>query len=288
MRRTLTIFLLILPVVANGDGAWTKTAEAYLAGLSDPTFTWDFGLLKAGIFSRSGSLTITLEGAWRSKLCAASRRPTAWVTHRLETGETLTRDTASRLAKELNLLLKEGCFDGVELDVEPLKDLPDWLMVFTKELRTKLDRSFRLTMAIPTVSERTAGETTWSVRAALKLLSTVDGLDLMIYDTGAATTEAYATYVRHALGFSVKATRRFLGKTITLGLPAYADMTLKHRKGIETIDTAKRVFLEEERLVKILCGASVRVAYYSGWTITSEEMRTANELARWRLRLCGR
>lgn len=285
---SLAVFLLIFPSFAVGDGAWTKTWEAYVAGLNDPSFPWDFGMIKAGIFSRDGSLKVTLEGAWREKICLTPRKPVAWVTHKLEPGEKLTREAGARLAKDLITLVKEGCFGSVELDIEPMPELPPWLVDFVTAVRKPLDGVFGVSLAIPTVSERTAGSTTWSVRSALKALSVADGLDLMIYDTGAATTEQYATYVRHALGFSVKASRKYLGKSITLGLPAYTDVTLKHRKGIETVDTAKRVFLEEERSVKMLCGASLRVAYYAGWTITSEEKRTAHELSEWRRRLCGR
>lgn len=274
MARPLLLLSLLFSwwtLPACADGAWFKTPPN---GPLAP-FTPDFFLLKTAAFSNGGKLKTYLGSAELKKACAAGKDVVAWVSHLLSPGEVMSPESAKRLAGELNTLLSPvPCAKGVELDVEPLEDLPPWFTLFCQTVRTHLDKRFVLTAAIPAL---------WREPSALLLLSVVDGLDFMIYDTGAKTVDEYAPTLKAAVNFA-----GLTEKTILLGLPAYPDKTKKHRPGVENIKAVTKTLEGLPQASTALCRPNLRFAYYAGWTMTDAEKREAAEFQRWRRSLCVR
>lgn len=251
-RRHLALFLFVFAGVCQGTGVWFKTPAQLKANSPE------WALLKFGIFSRAGGLKVvsSLED------CPTPTPLFAWVTHRLSARETLSPAAGRRLGTELNEKLG-ACFSGVEINAEPMPSLAPWFLEFAKEVRAALDKKYVLHVATPAE---------WDASMRLHLLTAIDGVDLMIYDTGARNAPAYKRHVREALNFGIGAPA---DKGITFGFPAYPDKTKKHRRGVEVLANVQALLDEEPGLRRAFCGKRRRVAIYCGETMTAEESKAA-------------
>lgn len=254
-RRHLFLCFLVAPTICLAYGAWFRTVEEMKPG----TVSWAF--VKWGIFSRSGNLKLVqpLKG------CPKSVPLTAWITHRISPRETLSAKAAQHLANQLNRSLGD-CFTGVELDVEPLPNLTPWFSEFAKTLRDHLDKRYRLQAAIPS---------DWPHEMSLNLLSVIDGIDLMIYDTGAKNPTEYQNQVSRALALTKKTSPE---KQLTFGFPAYQDRTKKHRPEVENLSHIESLLAARKELWQTLCGPNRKIALYAGWTAFPEEFQIAKRL----------
>lgn len=270
-----------LVATALGTGAWVKDPPVPRGDLVG------FFLVKAGVFHRSGRLKGTLSAPAKKRTCPSSQgaRPsdTAWITHRLGDGERLTATAGTVLGGALAAELADGCFVAVELDVEPMPTPPDWLVPFLRAVRAALPRQYRLQVAVPPVTGHPTPGLRWTPEAARPVRDAIDGLDLMLYDTGAASAAAYQAIVADGAAFAAESSA--VGKHTVLGLPAYRDRTPRHPLHIENLAVALEP-LHNQAFLTAYCAGRIELAFYAYWTMDDGDRGKAKEIAR-RLRDCA-
>lgn len=222
----------------------------------------DFFLLKRGVFSQRGRL---------SPRHAHGKNPekhTAWITHRIgPLRETLSAAAGTQLGKEL-----KGIAGAIELDIEPLPSARDWLPPFLTAVKQALPTT-PLTLAVPFFSEKPETVVSWTEESFRKVLPAVDGLDIMVYDTGAETPVAYEAILERNLALATRLAAEFPQKHFRLGLPAYPDKTRRHRPQVENLPNALEVIKKRGPLP-----ASIGFAIYAGWTLTERDKLTLASL----------
>lgn len=262
-------------------GAWYKRAPEIPRALNT-RFQPSFLILKAGIFSTNGSLKIVGEPKDWKKLCSENYKLIAWLTHRLKKGQQLTSANGENLAREIAKNFSPSCFQAIELDIEPLTGEEPWLVEFLTSLKKILAGSFELRMAIPLVSEEKIAGASWKKENVRALLSHVDGIDLMLYDSGSKTKETYAALLNYNLTTAKELLNSMTGKSILVGIPAYHDRTALHKDNFENINAFISV-LKSRTLAENspLCTGQIRMALYAGWTLSPEDRNSINELKAW-------
>jgi hypothetical protein len=280
-RERLSLLLLFfLPICLNlrahADGVWLKNEpppDGLSAGLQ---------ILKAGVFGRGGTFTPQSKASPTPCPAALIPRRIAWVTHRLAAEETISAEAGEKLGSKLADYLPRHCFRGVELDVEPLPEPPAWLAPFLRGVKRKLGAGLFLSLAIPPVASSPLPGLSWRPAQALGILEAVDGLHLMIYDTGLVTPDAYEALLRETAKLVGDWRGKFPDKEILLDLPTYYDRTRKHRLDVENLRVVQRAWKD---FPAELCLPRVDWAFYAGWTMTPDDVASAASLARQR-RLC--
>ncbi|MBI4404823.1 MAG: hypothetical protein HY537_11710 [Deltaproteobacteria bacterium] len=246
----------------------------------------DSVLLKWGVFSTNGHVKPTedignMEAACRNKIPLV-----AWISHRLSQNEQLLPEAGQRLGTELNQLLAAPCFQGVELDIEPLPEPPPWLAPFLKQLRKVLNAHFKLRLAIPPVSDTKLPGLSWLPTRALAIASECDGLDLMVYDTGLTKAFEYERLVQKSLAFARVFFERYPDKTLLLGLPAYKEKTKLHWPMVENLLTASQALEDSGADKSLICSKQLSIAFYAGWTIDIKDRPLALRIEKWRANAC--
>jgi len=284
-KQTVIVrFAVLVSLFAFGDGFWFRSPRQ----LEHSPFLPEFVLLKWGVFSKTGWVSVRRDDVNHGFLCRSKIESFAWITHRLSEGEVLSSAAANKLGVELNRLLHETCFSGVELDIEPIPSGSQWLKGFLREIRAKLKAEYRLHAAIPPVSSENWVGLTWKEQEALSVLEEIDGVDLMLYDTGAANEKKYIDLLHENFRFAKKAMSQFSNKKMVLGFAAYKDKTKKHRLTVENLKIALKALKEFPDSKNLLCHPlSLRVVYYAGWTMDGEDVKVAHQLIQWRKTLCG-
>ncbi len=295
MRNAL-LFLVLTAWTpsAFGVGLWTKSPGNLTLYSATRYFSPDFFLVKAAVFARNG--TIKLEWPFESLLetCGKKFSTTAWVTHWLASGETLLPSGGKALAENINAQLLGTCFSSVELDIETLPQPPAWLAAYLTEVRRVLSQSYSLSIAIPVVSAHPPPGGAWSPEQANAVLGIIDGLDIMVYDTGSATDVEYGKLLAENLQYAAGVVKKNPKKQMTLGFPAYKEGNPKiHNVDVENLTIVKTVLKELPKdKARILCDGRVRVAYYPDWTDANEprvdekNKLAGKEIDKWLLGLC--
>ncbi len=270
------------------SGAWYQTPQQIISS-QKAGFTPRFVLLKAGVFSKSGHLSLPKEfhGTSLKTHCSTSVESIAWITHRLSPGETLSELSGKTLGQQIGQSLEQLCFSAVELDIEPLSQAEPWLEPFLKGVRSSLSPKFKLRLAIPVLSPQNLPGHFWSLRDGVKALSWVDGLDVMAYDSGVKSPKDYAQLLKNTFFFIMELNKTSPEKKIILGLPAYNDKTTLHSKNIENLEMALatlRPFTTFQ--LKPLCEDSIRLAYYAGWTLSESDFKNHQQIEEWKNGIC--
>lgn len=280
LRAPLFVLWFVWCATGWGMGAWWKEGpvadKPAWRGFSQPA------ILKRAIFSRTGHLR------WvgpppGSATCEKAPAAWAWVTHRLSPGETLSADTGRAIGKALGVL--EGCFSAVELNIEPMPAPPDWLVPFLSAVRTALPDRVALRTAVPAVTTKPLVGPSWRPDAAMRVLEAVDGIDLMLYDTGERSPLGYLTVLSDAGELALRSGRGPKGPRALLGIPAYADKTDLHDRQIESLSTVMALLPKlPESARRGWCYAEVAV--YAGWTATDPDVKQADAIRQWRANGC--
>lgn len=193
-----------------------------------------------------------------------------WVTHRLSAGEVLTGEAGKKLGSELNGLA--GKAKHIELDIEPLKD-PATVTEFLKGVRETLSPELKLTIAAPFTAETKSEANSWTREQFEHVIGYVDGIELMVYDTGAKTKEEYLGLFENNLSAAGAWQELYPSKIFTVGLPAYPDKTKLHRPAVESL-----AVVSESALLKSGKFSKMRFAVYAGWTLTEEDKKLIDKL----------
>lgn len=179
--------------------------------------------------------------------------------------EKLTEAAGQKLGAALNVF--SGKAKYLELDIEPVKD-PATLVEFLKGVREKLSPDLKLTIAAPFVSDKKSEANSWTRAQFEHVIPYVDGLELMVYDTGAKTKEEFLSHIQNNSDAVGAWQELYPAKKFLMGLPAYPDKTKLHRPEIENLAVVN------ER-AKTLNNA---VAIYAGWTLTETDQRQMEKL----------
>lgn len=183
------------------------------------------------------------------------------MTHRMGSGETLTKAAGEKLGKALRSF--EGQARFIELDIEPLPE-PGVLKVFLQGVKEKFGPDLKLTLATPFLSPRKTEAISWDQTQFEQTIPLVDGLEVMVYDTGAQTEAQYLAHFENALNAVETWKERYPQKVFTVGVPAYPDKTKLHLPQVENLSViAKSKLLEKF--------PSARLAIYAGWTMTEKD-----------------
>lgn len=269
-----------LAAEAAAVGAWwtdVPKLETWRAHASDPA------IVKRAIFSTKGKVR-WLPTRLESPSCGGLERAWAWVTHRLSPGERLEVAAGKALGAELAKGLGP-CYSAVQLNIEPMPAPPDWLIPFLKAVKDRLPSGVSLRLAAPPVTMVPLSGPSWRPDAAADVLRAADGLDLMLYDTGARDADSYARVLGEAGSFARHASRSEGKYRLLLGLPSYPDRTRLHDRGTENLEAAWKAL---PRLPAIAregwCTADVAV--YAGWTATAADLETLKRIGEWRKHGC--
>lgn len=281
---TITIGYLLLFsrfLFAYELGAWYKRAPEIPRALNT-RFSPTFLILKAGIFGANGSIKTVGEVKDWKKLCSENYKLTAWLTHRLKKSQQLSPSDAENLGREIARNFSSTCFQAIELDIEPLTGEEPWLSEFLKKLKMTLADSYQIRMAIPLLSEEKTTGLSWKKEQAKKLLSHIDGIDLMLYDSGSKTKEAYASLLEYNLTAAKDILVTSSDKSVLLGIPAYHDRTALHKDNIENINA----FISALKARSLadnspICTGKIKMAFYAGWTLSPEDRNSISDLKSW-------
>lgn len=252
------VSLVARPCNAISTGCWWNSTA--LRGSLNTTC--DFYLVKWGIFSRSGYL----------QPLKAPSSPYIWVTHKLSAGEKFTVAQANQLAAALN---KIKDVKQIELDIEPLPNADD-VAVFLKNVRQKLSPNLSLRIATPFFSSQNWPGRSWKEVDFAKVIPHVNGIDLMIYDTGAKTESEYRSILEENLAAALRWMELNQSLEVTLGLPAYPDKTKRHNPASENLAVAKDVFAKN----KAALPTRLSLAAYAGYTLTEDDAANLKEIKR--------
>jgi len=269
------MFLLTLAI-----GAWFQSTaqidEAFRAGLAPSP-----SLLKVGSFTLNGTFGAKAPETWPA-FCAKGKPAAAWVARKLGAGETLSVPAGKRLAEQLNTALPSGCFSTVELDIEPMNDLPPWLVPFLKAVRQSLSPRFQLHVALePPFRLR---DSFWDEKSYAAVLEATDGIDIMLYDTALKEAAAYRAVVHDVSATVGRLLETFPKKEIWLGLPTYQDRTELHFASVENLHNVLLAW--KAAPPAILCAGNFKIVYFAGYDMKESDRIASEELKAWRASRC--
>lgn len=280
---TIIYFMcLSLSLSANEVGAWYKSVEQ-IPELATQTFHPGFIILKIAAFSKKGNMWGVQSLEKIQEFCGKGEKLEAWVTHKIGKRETLGQAQGAVFAKELNTLIKNTCIKRIEIDLEPLKEASPWLLDFLGVVKAQTP-GLEIRLAVPALSAKALPGHSWTKNSIEKVLEKIDGVDIMLYDTGLKSSAAYTTLVKEALRFSLNKGK---GKAVVLGLPAYQDKTKFHHletENLTNVQTALETFTPQELVP--LCLKKIRLSYYAGWTLFDSELQSAKKLDEWYSTVC--
>lgn len=282
------VLFSLLSLKLFASGAWYQD----MSQVSIPKkaiFNPQFLVLKAGVFSKTGHFTVA-KALNKLKLKNEGSRnleSIAWVTHRLSPGETLSKEAGEILGIELSKKLLGTYFTSIELDIEPLTKAESWLEPFLKGIRKNLSSSFKLRLAVPVLSPKTVSGHFWSLQDGAQAINWVDGLDVMVYDSGLKSQKEYSELFKNVFFFVMELVKQSPEKNIILGLPTYDDRTRLHDKeyeNLETVLTTLKPFTPFQ--LKYYCSGQIRFAYYAGWTLSQKDQSQHQQLEEWTNEIC--
>lgn len=288
MFRVLIGLSLLLSLKTFAVGAWYKEIPK-IPKTKRGSFLPSFVILKLGVFSHSGELTLApkISEAQLASHCASSIESIAWVTHRLSENETLKDSAGKTLGQNLSKILAKSCFSAVEIDMEPLSEAHPWLEAFLKGARETLPQKIKLRLAVPILSPHKLSGNYWTLRDGVKALEWVDGLDVMAYDSGAKDTVEFSETFKNTFFFVMELVKQAPGKEIIVGLPAYQDQTKLHRVDAENLNTVLSTLIPFTPFqTKPICSGEIKLAYYAGWTITKKDLETHYKIEEWTNGVC--
>lgn len=288
MLRIFVSLGLVLSFKAFASGAWYRDTVEIIKETKDG-FTPQFVILKLGAFSQKGELSTSSSFTEKNiKIhCSKEIESIAWVTHRLSSGETLPEASGKTLGGQLSKILKGSCVSAIEIDIEPLPQAESWLEPFLKALKDNLPSQLKLRLAVPVLSPKTIAGNFWSLIDGVKALQWVDGLDVMAYDSGAKSSKEYEETFKNTFFFVMELIKQSPGKTIIVGVPAYSDKTQLHREEAENLNsvlTTLKPFTPFQ--LKPFCRGEIRLAYYSGWTLSPKDKEIHKQIEEWKNGVC--
>lgn len=288
MVRWVLVWLVFYNFKILASGAWYQESQQIpKRGNSD--FSPEFVILKSGVFSNQGKLTLDPKITEKNlvSLCSRGIESIAWITHRLSPNQTLSSESGKTLGVEISKKLSGTCFSSVELDIEPLKKAEPWLEAFLTALKTSLKPETKLRLAVPVLSPQTIQGNFWSLEDGVKALRWVDGLDVMAYDSGVKTTEEYGQLFKNTFFFVMELNKQYPGKKIILGLPAYDDKTHLHQKETENLEVVLSTLKPFTPFqLKPLCAGDIKLSYYAGWTLTTKDIQIHQQIEDWKTHAC--
>ena len=272
--------------LAQASGAWYQNFSQVPYPLN-PDFDPEFIILKAGIYSKEGALKWVLDQKDSKNLCSSKREAYAWVTHRLSGNESLSVEAGTKLGANLKKALANTCFKGIEIDMEPLDAKSAWLPGFLKALKSSLDPALRLHLAIPALSAHKIPGSYWDLSSGVAILEIIDGLDVMLYDTGLASSKDYGALFKNAFFFAMELVKLGPEKKITLGLPTYKDKTKLHQLNAENLSPIVETLKPFTPFqLKHYCLGNVRFSYYAGWTLDKTDLTNHRMIKDWKSQVC--
>ncbi len=274
---TILIGLFFSDALLAAWGTWAKDPASLNKTLS-------FALLKTAVFGKQGNLEPAVTEKDIANACKAGVELRAWITHRVGYEEVISPEAGARLGENIATLLKKSCFTSVELDIEPLRTPPPWLVPFLSKVRVKLPKELSLHLAVPTITTVPQTKWPWTTLEANAVLEAVDGFDLMIYDTGHKETESYGKVIADTVAYVAQAPS---AKKFVLGFPAYHERTPRHFVRSENL---AQVELGLKRLetsaAKTLCHSRVEFAFYAHWTARRDDKAPMDAIESWRKEVC--
>ncbi len=282
--RIICILLLWLCNASLGAGVWLKnpTDANRFSGLS---FQPEFFILKLNAFSSNGSFRSRWTPKDLAQICSLKAPLFGWVTRRLSVKEVLTKESGKKLASNLNNEIKGSCISEIELDMEPMAAPPRWLNEFLRSVRTHLDSNYKLSLAIPALSASKIPGYSWTPEWAKEILAEIDSLDIMNYDTGLSSTQAYKDLIKTGLDFAKTIVTQFPEKRVLMGFPAYKDRTRHHQQKVENLNEVLNTLTGVSES-KFFCNDRIRFAHYAGWTMDGSDVKYANLIENWKKTHC--
>ena len=192
-----------------------------------------------------------------------------------------TRVTIASFAARV---VREGGFDGVHLDPEPIGDGDANVLKLLEEVRAALDRDAFLSIATPRIRPMLAslplpeiGPPMWSASYYREVARRVDQVALMTYDSALPHPALYRQWGR----FQVIALSRALEGTeieVLIGIPTSREATFTHRVAAETMESGLLGTIDGLNDAAARPKTITGVAIYPHWETTPEDWRTYRRL----------
>jgi len=236
------------------DGRRTQADVDLLAAALRRTGIRDL-FVHTGPFNDDGTLDPALRPRARWLVAALHAalpgvRVQAWLGAHPVPGQLDLHSAATRAAvlSATDQVLDDG-FDGVHYDFEPVEDGNADLVTLlgaghelTRRRHATLSLSASFLAPVPGLAGAVAllpGRfAVWSPGYLHRLAASVDQVAVMAYDTWLPSAGSYAGYVRRATELALRAVPDTVG--LLIGVPAYHDDNLRHRRGAETVPAALR------------------------------------------------
>ena len=181
-------------------------------------------------------------------------------------------------------VMREGGFDGVHLDPEPISDGDPYVLMLLDEVRAAIDRDAALSIATPRIRPFLAearlpalGPPMWSAPYYREVARRVDQVALMTYDSSLPHPALYRQWGR----FQVIALSRALEgieTEVLIGVPTSREETFTHQVGAETMESGLLGTIDGLNDAASRPRVITGVAIYPHWETTAEDWRTYRRL----------
>ncbi len=276
-----TVKVLLLSSIVFSYSGWEKRLPS--SGIYE--FSPRVIFLKVGVFSKRGLLKKLFSDLEIKQACSSEFLLQGWVTHRLSQNDTLSIESGKKLGKSLSQLSDSSSLKAFELDIEPMHSIPKWLNGFLSGLKNECPH-IEIRLATPPLFKKPISGIAWNEELDT-ILSVLDGVDFMLYDSGINDFKTYEDLIIHNISEIKRALKKWPNKKFYLGLPAYKDKTKLHNLKIENLNVIKRIlFSLPDELKKFLCIKNIDFSYYSLWTIDKNDISEIKLIEEWRKKEC--
>lgn len=162
-------------------------------------------------------------------------------------------------------------FDGIHLDIEPLRDsIPSLMEDFLKKVKASLSNNI-LSSALPNVCNFSYPSCATEEKI-LPFVMMSDQIVIMAYDTGIYSRAEYINHVVSQIErFLLLSSRNPFPPEILLGVPTYDELTPLHNPKVENLENSLLGFRKAVTTLPIPTRALRGIAIYANWTTDMEE-----------------
>ncbi|HEX2610385.1 MAG TPA: hypothetical protein VHK68_05190 [Gemmatimonadales bacterium] len=188
------------------------------------------------------------------------------------------RDSGLRLAivGTVDRLRHEG-FQGVHLDIEPIRDWHSGYLALLRDLRHSFGREFLLSHATRRAgpfgfSRGPLRSWFWSEKFYREAMALTDQTVLMAYDTTLDSQALYTRFVQHETGLMMDWGCQVPGHEVLIGIPAFEDSPVSNPQ-VENIPNAVRGVWAALARSSSPPSCFAGVALYAEWVTSPAEWR---------------
>lgn len=269
-------------------GVWVKAPDDIALASAARGYIPDYAIVKLATFDAVGNFRLVHTYSSIIDACGRAQGTQGWISYRKDQPGPLTSQSGKTLGTKMNEDLIGACYTPLHLEIEPLTGQETWLPTYLKALRDTLNPDRELLLVVPPVTTKKLTGLSWTPESAGKALELIDGLSIMLYDTGIASPQDYRDLIKETFTLLNSLKKKFPQKKFVVNLPAYINGKAGlHTLMAENLREVKRALSElEPEHAKVLCGSTVRLAHFAHWEMSGLDKTSATQIRQWRIELC--